>query len=324
MDETLSIGAQAVFALSDEMQGQQREIQRLQHELNAAYRASSLASADAVDAARREAEVADARADSQQRKAEARERELEAQLIAAHEQLVEAQRAGYAVQRGAERATASGRILDQRLQRVREAAKAVMEALPPSAAEVAQEEEVLVRTAAGAPPDPSDAPDEMTLLARALERAGRCTEQNRACVAEAQMLRTELQAEKAALAFARDERQALAELHRVSQEEKVVLRRELAEAHDARESAEEAAKRFQALLQVGIEHAGREVQAGASVEAGVSGSIEAGPSVASASVRSPLAAAGAANATAAVEDLEAAVREAAELTALLARPVELR
>ena len=110
----------------------------------------------------------------------------------------------------------------------------------------------------------------------------------------------------------------------MSQEEKVVLRRELAEAHDARESAEEAAKRFQALLQVGIEHAGREVQAGASVEAGVSGSIEAGPSVASASVRSPLAAAGAANATAAVEDLEAAVREAAELTALLARPVELR
>ena len=103
MDETLSIGAQAVFALSDEMQGQQREIQRLQHELNAAYRASSLASADAVDAARREAEVADARADSQQRKAEARERELEAQLIAAHEQLVEAQRAGYAVQRGADK-----------------------------------------------------------------------------------------------------------------------------------------------------------------------------------------------------------------------------
>lgn len=314
VDEVLAIGAQAIFALSDEMQEQHRSIGRLQNELSAAYRSSAIAAADAVEAARRETEVADARADALQRKANARERELQAAVLTAHEQLAESQRAGNAVAHGAQRATAGGRLLEHRLAAVREAVLSVVGALPPSAAEVTHEAEVLAATAAGRPPSPSAALDELALLAKALERAGRCTEQNRACVAESQLVRAELGAERAALAAARDEYSALTELHRASQEEKVALRRELADAHAGREEAEEAARRFQALLQVGIEHASREAAAGLSA---------AGGPRSPGSPSAPLGAmtpAGAASAAAAVDGLEAAVREAAELTALLARP----
>lgn len=341
VEEVLAFGASAIFGLSDELQQQQRELVKLQLDLGAAYRSAATVAADDIDQARRDAAAAEERADSMTRRAAAREKELEAAVLSAHEQLAEAQRIQKAWQRGLERTTAGGRLLEQRITAVREAARAVMAALPSTAAEDAADAATLKAVAQGKPP-PAEDPDELALLARALERAGRCTETTRAAAAETALLRAELDAERANAASVRNEHKALVELHRVTQSEKVALKRQLAEALDAKAAAEEAAKRFQALVAVGEQRAvgGGAASNGVPSPAPVGSPPTAPPpggAMGSAGPTSPPgtlptfalarmvgspagAPSHAAAAAAAVDGLEAAVQEAARLTALLSTP----
>ena len=93
VDEVLTLGASAVFGLTEEVQAQQREVERLQGELAAAYRASAIAAADDIGAARRQAEDTEQRAAHAAQQAVAREAELEAVVLSTHGQLAEEQRA---------------------------------------------------------------------------------------------------------------------------------------------------------------------------------------------------------------------------------------
>ena len=248
VDEVLGLGASAVFGLSEEVQQLGREISRLQLELSGAYRASALAAADDKEDARRAIEAYRVEAENALRKAAARERELETAVVAAHEQLAEAHVERRAVQSGLDRAMAGGKLLEQHVVVVRDAARGVVAALPPSAAEEAAESERLALVASGELVPEADTSDAPTLLKAALERASRCTEQTRASVAEAALLRTELEAERASLRTLRQEHEDLLSTHHNELAEKVNLARKLAEALEARESAEEAARRFQSLL----------------------------------------------------------------------------
>jgi hypothetical protein len=130
VDEVLQLGASAVFGMSEEIQQQQREVTHLRLALAAAYRASAQAAADEISTARREADEAEARTDAAARVSAARERELETAVLSTHEQLGELQRTNQALQRGLERALAGGRLLEQRLVDVREAARSVMVCAP--------------------------------------------------------------------------------------------------------------------------------------------------------------------------------------------------
>ena len=192
-----------------------------------------------------------------------------------------------------------------------------------------------------------DGVDEIGLLARALERAGRCAEQTRKAVAEAALVRAEREADAAQLAAARKENAALLEAHRSALEERASLRSQLERSEEAREVAEEAAKRFQALAATalhqpppGSAHASPNASPVRGKAGGVMPMAECYAS-ATAAAKSPPAAGGglgaaviaghatpatvatpgAAAAAAAVDDLEAAVRDAAALAALFkARP----
>ena len=170
-------------------------------------------------------------------KAAAREQELVTSLGTA-------QRARQAIQRSLERAGATAKLADQRLLGIRASARAVLEALPPSAAEEAEEAARLARIAAGeVVAEESD--DEIALLGRALDRAMRGSELVRAAEAAAALAQTELQAERAGQAAAKMEQQATREAHELVLEEREALRAELAAAMDAVHTAEEAARRFQ-------------------------------------------------------------------------------
>jgi hypothetical protein len=248
IDEVLAMGASAIYGLSDENQAQQREQSRLRVELAAAYRASAIAAADEVSSARREVDEAEARSEVERRAAAARAEELEAAVRRTHEELAESQRANRALQRALERSAAGATLLEQRLGAAREAARQVMNALPPSAVEEAAEAERLARLACGEAV-PTDDVDEMTLLARALDRALRSSERLQAGMAEAALYKTELEAERAEGVRRREELEGLQQQHQASLEERASARRDVADAQAAREAAEEAARRFHALLE---------------------------------------------------------------------------
>ena len=357
IDEVLALGASAVFALAEESQAAQQEIGRLRGELAAAYRASAIAAAADVNTARREVEDEKTRSSYAEQQAKAREADLESAVLHAHSQLAEAQRARAAVQRGAERSAAAAKLLEQRLEQVREAARQVLHSLPSSTEEEAFEAERLQRVASGETvPREYASADEHALLARALERAVRCGELTRAAEAEVKLVNTELEAERAAQRTLRDELQTLLDSRQQLLDDKARLKREAADAIAARDSAEEAARRFQNLLfqqqqqlqhhheilqrqrhqekMEGPEHLEKAaklqvpppplvpspfVPASAFASSRAS-SPRGSPSSSVAQPTLPLTDSAVAAAAMAVDGLETAVREAAAMTALLSRP----
>ena len=242
VDEVLTLGASAVFGLTEEVQAQQREVERLQGELAAAYRASAIAAADDIGAARRQAEDTEQRAAHAAQQAVAREAELEAVVLSTHGQLAEEQRARAATQRQLEQKSASATLIEQKLDAVHAATLQLLTALPPSASEEAAEADRVRRVAAGESlPSEWDGADVLELLVRVLERAQRCTEQTRSSEAEVALLRAELEAERLAHSKLQDQLMYMTD-------ERASLRREMADALAAKEISEKASQRFQALL----------------------------------------------------------------------------
>jgi hypothetical protein len=90
------------------------------------------------------------------------------------------------------------------------------------------------------------------MLARALERAMRLAEKTVASTAEAAILRSETEAERARYASGRQREKLLVEQLQLADSERQALRLECIEAHAAREAAdqtaEEATRRFQEML----------------------------------------------------------------------------
>lgn len=312
VDEVLQLGASAVFGMSEEIQQQQREVTHLRLALAAAYRASAQAAADEISTARREADEAEARTDAAARVSAARERELETAVLSTHEQLGELQRTNQALQRGLERALAGGRLLEQRLVDVREAARSVMSAFPASAEEQAFEAERIKRIAAGDEAGvlaEGGSVDELSLLASALERGRRAAEQARCATAEAALLRAELAHEKSRAAAAADEQAAMIEAQRVALEERTA---QLLETEFARDEAEEAARRFQALLVLAPNSplSPKGAAAAISPAAPMHAAYDAAPSLEQAAALDSIG------------GLEAAVHEASSLAAMLHRVSE--
>jgi hypothetical protein len=249
VDEVLALGASAVFGLAEEVQAQQREVIKLRGELGAAYRASAIAAADDISAARREAEDTEQRAAYVAQQAAAREAELEAAVLAAHAKLADEQRARAAVQRQLEQTTAGNQLLEQRLEATSEAAKQLLAALPASASDEAASAERVRRVAQGEElPGEWAGADVLDLLGRALERALRGAEQVRSSEAEATLLRAELDTERLAISRLREQVDTLTDAQRASAEERASLRRETADALAGKDQAEHVARRFQALL----------------------------------------------------------------------------
>ena len=198
------------------------------------------------------------RAEEAERSVALRIRDLENGVVQAHEQIAEERRKTATVQNGLEQSEALHTLLKQRVANLREAAKAVCRALPASAEDEALEADRIARVAAGELSAEDainknlgpalDQLDEFGLLSKGLERAARMTEQNRQCTAEVTILKSELEAERASSASLRNDLNRMLEVQRANLEEKAALRREVEEAHEARETADEAARRFHALL----------------------------------------------------------------------------
>ena len=249
IDEVLALGASAVFGLHEEVQEQEREVVRLRNELAAAYRASAIAAADDINAARREADNEKDRCAAEARSFAAREADLESAVLSAHSQLSEEQRTRGGLQELLAKTRAGVKLLEQRLELTREAARQVLNSLPPSASEESAEADRLVRVAAGEMVPEHDGVDEMGLLARALDRSMRCSERTRNSEAEAALVRAELDAERGAHKVVQEELRTVIEAQKAGADERASLRTELAECLEAKEKAEEAARRFQTLLQ---------------------------------------------------------------------------
>ena len=363
IDEALSEGAAAIVAMSGKLKEQQHELSKLKNECNAAYRAAAVASREELDKERDKTEAAEVRAEEAERSVALRIRDLENGVVQAHEQIAEERRKTATVQNGLEQSEALHTLLKQRVANLREAAKAVCRALPASAEDEALEADRIARVAAGELSAEDainkslgpalDQLDEFGLLSKGLERAARMTEQNRQCTAEVTILKSELEAERASSASLRNDLNRMLEVQRANLEEKAALRREVEEAHEARETADEAARRFHALLHYGAmgpgfivpssapspqqHHASHhhsnatglktpapgfqglleQVASSTSPKTGASPRVASPPTVEEIASRplSPLPAARAA--AVAVDGLEAALREASELTALL-------
>ena len=239
LDEVLTLGTSALLGLNEELKQQQKAVALLREELNAAYRASAAAAAGDVEAARRSAEETEARVAK-------RERERESMLQSMQHTLDRGRREQQDLLHAVDRTAAHARLVEAKLSKAKQAATRILDALPGSAAEVALEAERLAKVAAGDAVHEEEDVD--LLLSRALERAMRLAEKGQAQAAESTILRAEVDAERKRHESDQQHERALREELQAADQERHDLRRECAEAHEARDESENAARRFQALL----------------------------------------------------------------------------
>lgn len=246
VDEVLGLATNTIINLNEEVKRQGEEISKLRHELNAAYRSSAVAASRDIYQARREAEEAEARGMAAAASADTRRLDVEEALHDSYRKLENARRQEEELLRLVDRTAAAQRLTEERLGRARHAATRVLNALPPSAAEVAIEAEKLAKVASGETLVENE--DIESLLDRALDRAMRLAERGQAAAAETAMVRAEAEAERAKEAKRAEEHRALLNELRGLSAECSELSLEAADAHKAREVAEDAVRRLQQML----------------------------------------------------------------------------
>jgi hypothetical protein len=250
VDEMLQLGARAILGLHEELAQQRMDAEQLREEVNAAYRASAATQARDALSARHAVEESEARAAAVREATQAREREALSTVQQLRHALERSERDQQEMLRAVDRTAAHARLMEQKFDKARAAAARILKALPPSAAEAAREAEQLSKVAAG---EQMHEPEDVdVMLARALERAMRLAEKTVASTAEAAILRSETEAERARYASGRQREKLLVEQLQLADSERQALRLECIEAHAAREAAdqtaEEATRRFQEML----------------------------------------------------------------------------
>ena len=250
VDEMLQLGARAILGLHEELAQRRMDAEQLREEVNAAYQASAATQAQDALSARHAVEESEARAAAVREATQAREREALSTVQQLRHALERSERDQQEMLRAVDRTAAHARLMEQKFDKARAAAARILKALPPSAAEAAREAEQLTRVAAG---EQMHEPEDVdVMLARALERAMRLAEKTVASTAEAAILRSETEAERARYAGGRQREKLLVEQLQLADSERQALRLECLEAHAAREAAdqaaEEATRRFQEML----------------------------------------------------------------------------
>jgi len=236
VDEMLQLGARAILGLHEELAQQRMDAEQLREEVNAAYRASAATQARDALSARHAVEESEARAAAVREATQAREREALSTVQQLRHALERSERDQQEMLRAVDRTAAHARLMEQKFDKARAAAARILKALPPSAAEAAREAEQLSKVAAG---EQMHEPEDVdVMLARALERAMRLAEKTVASTAEAAILRSETEAERARYASGRQREKLLVEQLQLADSERQALRLECIEAHAARRSPE--------------------------------------------------------------------------------------